>query len=60
MQLERSRTAEQAVPVPLPDTVEVLGVRLALTDYERALDWIESTVATRERAGTCACATSTP
>jgi len=55
MQLERSRTAEQAVPVPPPDTVEVLGVRLALTDYERALDWIESTVATRERGYVCVC-----
>jgi N-acetylglucosaminyldiphosphoundecaprenol N-acetyl-beta-D-mannosaminyltransferase len=55
MQLERSRTAEQAVPVPLPDTVEVLGVRLALTDYERALDWIEGTVAARERGYVCVC-----
>jgi N-acetylglucosaminyldiphosphoundecaprenol N-acetyl-beta-D-mannosaminyltransferase len=55
MQLERSRTAEQAVPVPLPDTVEVLGVRLALTDYERALDWIEGMVSARERGYVCVC-----
>jgi N-acetylglucosaminyldiphosphoundecaprenol N-acetyl-beta-D-mannosaminyltransferase len=38
-----------------PDTVEVLGVPLALTDYEDALDWIDRTVAVRRRGYVCVC-----
>jgi N-acetylglucosaminyldiphosphoundecaprenol N-acetyl-beta-D-mannosaminyltransferase len=33
----------------------VLGVPLALTDYARTLDWIDSMVARRERGYLCAC-----
>ena len=33
---------------------EVLGVPLALTDYEGTLDWIDATVAARPRAATSA------
>jgi N-acetylglucosaminyldiphosphoundecaprenol N-acetyl-beta-D-mannosaminyltransferase len=33
-----------------PETAEVLGVPLALTDYERTMDWIDGVVATREKA----------
>jgi N-acetylglucosaminyldiphosphoundecaprenol N-acetyl-beta-D-mannosaminyltransferase len=55
MQLERSTTPEAAAPVPVPDTVEVLGFPLALTDYERTLDWIESTIAEGERGYVCVC-----
>jgi N-acetylglucosaminyldiphosphoundecaprenol N-acetyl-beta-D-mannosaminyltransferase len=33
-----------------PETAEVLGVPLALTDYERTMDWIDAVVATREKA----------
>jgi N-acetylglucosaminyldiphosphoundecaprenol N-acetyl-beta-D-mannosaminyltransferase len=33
----------------------VLGVPLALTDYERALDWIDDMIAHRERGYVCVC-----
>jgi N-acetylglucosaminyldiphosphoundecaprenol N-acetyl-beta-D-mannosaminyltransferase len=40
-------------------TEAVLGVPLALTDYERTLDWIDAAVAARERAYVCVAATHT-
>jgi N-acetylglucosaminyldiphosphoundecaprenol N-acetyl-beta-D-mannosaminyltransferase len=43
------------VPVPSPPTVAVTGARLALTDYERTLDWIEAMVAAGERGYICVC-----
>ncbi len=36
-------------------TVDVLGVPLALTDYESTLDWIDRTVAARSRSFVCVC-----
>jgi N-acetylglucosaminyldiphosphoundecaprenol N-acetyl-beta-D-mannosaminyltransferase len=45
--------ADPPVPAPAaprPKTAEVLGVRLALTDYDRTMDWMDSVVATREKA----------
>ncbi len=45
-----SETAVQS-----PDTVNVLGVPLALTDYSRTLDWIDAMVAERERGYVCVC-----
>src|ERR1700684_2214244 len=39
--------------VPAPPTVEVLGTSLALTDYEQALQWMDATVAERERGYVC-------
>jgi N-acetylglucosaminyldiphosphoundecaprenol N-acetyl-beta-D-mannosaminyltransferase len=42
-------------PISAPRKVEVVGVPLALTDYERALDWIEAMVAERRRCYVCAC-----
>lgn len=42
-------------PVPVPSTVDVLGVPLALTDYERTVDWIEAMIAARGRGFLCAC-----
>jgi N-acetylglucosaminyldiphosphoundecaprenol N-acetyl-beta-D-mannosaminyltransferase len=41
--------------VPSPLTVDVLGVRLALTDYDEMLDWISEMVASRQRGFLCAC-----
>jgi N-acetylglucosaminyldiphosphoundecaprenol N-acetyl-beta-D-mannosaminyltransferase len=35
--------------------VDVLGVPLALTDYDRMLDWVDSMVSTRSRAYVCVC-----
>jgi N-acetylglucosaminyldiphosphoundecaprenol N-acetyl-beta-D-mannosaminyltransferase len=47
----------QARPAPLPPsrTAAVLGVPLALTDYDRALAWLDGTVAERERGYVCVC-----
>jgi N-acetylglucosaminyldiphosphoundecaprenol N-acetyl-beta-D-mannosaminyltransferase len=43
----------------LPPTAEVLGVPLALTDYERVLDWIDARVAMRRNGYICVAATHT-
>jgi len=42
-----------AEPIPQPETVPVLGVPLALTDYDRVLAWIDEMVARRERGYVC-------
>jgi N-acetylglucosaminyldiphosphoundecaprenol N-acetyl-beta-D-mannosaminyltransferase len=49
--------AEQAA-VP-PPTTSVLGVPLALTDYERTMDWIDATIETGGRSYVCVAATHT-
>jgi N-acetylglucosaminyldiphosphoundecaprenol N-acetyl-beta-D-mannosaminyltransferase len=49
---ERSPDRVPTAAAP-PRTVPVLGVPLALIDYERTLDWIESTVAAGERGYVC-------
>jgi N-acetylglucosaminyldiphosphoundecaprenol N-acetyl-beta-D-mannosaminyltransferase len=41
--------------VPSPPTVEVVGVPLALTDYDSMLDWIDAMVTARSRGYLCAC-----
>jgi N-acetylglucosaminyldiphosphoundecaprenol N-acetyl-beta-D-mannosaminyltransferase len=41
--------------VAVPPTVDVVGVQLALTDYEEMLDWIDAMVATRSHGYLCAC-----
>ena len=46
------------MPAP-PATDAVLGVELALTDYEGTLDWIDRAVATRHRGYLCVAATHT-
>ena len=53
---ERSALAGAAVP---PPSVEVLGVPLALTDYERTIDWIETAIATDQRGYICVAAVHT-
>jgi N-acetylglucosaminyldiphosphoundecaprenol N-acetyl-beta-D-mannosaminyltransferase len=50
-------TAEQAA-VP-PPTTSVLGVPLALTDYERTIDWIDATIRTERQGYICVAATHT-
>lgn len=42
-------------PVPAPPTVEVLGIQLALTNYDEMLGWIDAMVASRDRGYLCAC-----
>ena len=57
--IDGSRAAaddELAVP---PPTVDVLGVPLALTDYERTMDWMDATIRTRGKGYVCVAATHT-
>ena len=53
----RSESSLQPVhsPIPAPATVEILGVPLALTDYDEMLDWIDAMIASDERGYLCAC-----
>ncbi|MGI8594324.1 MAG: WecB/TagA/CpsF family glycosyltransferase [Solirubrobacteraceae bacterium] len=47
-----SRRVPHAIPRPVleaPTTVPVLGIPLAVTDYERTMDWLDGAVALRER-----------
>ena len=46
------------LPAP-PPTADVLGVPLALTDYERTLDWLDATVAAGGRGYVCVAAVYT-
>lgn len=48
--------AAAAVP---PPTADVLGVPMALTDYERTMDWIDATIATGGRGYVCVAAVHT-
>jgi N-acetylglucosaminyldiphosphoundecaprenol N-acetyl-beta-D-mannosaminyltransferase len=41
--------AVAVAPPAAPDKVPILGIPLALTDYERTMDWIDETVAARGR-----------
>jgi N-acetylglucosaminyldiphosphoundecaprenol N-acetyl-beta-D-mannosaminyltransferase len=60
--MDRPRTAEArpvTAPPTLPPTADVLGVPLALIDYERTLDWIDDAVAGGHRGYLCVAATHT-
>jgi N-acetylglucosaminyldiphosphoundecaprenol N-acetyl-beta-D-mannosaminyltransferase len=54
MRPESSLQPESAL-VATPAEAEVLGVPLALTDYQGTLDWIDATVTERERGYVCVC-----
>jgi len=55
-----SAPARPAVAAPtLPATADVLGVPLALIDYEQTLDWIDAAVAAGHRGYLCVAATHT-
>src|SRR5437660_5354233 len=43
------------LPSPSTSTVPVLGVPLALTDYDQMLDWIDDMVYERHRGYVCVC-----
>ena len=43
------------IPASRLETVSVLDVPLALTDYARTLEWMDEMVATRERGYVCVC-----
>jgi N-acetylglucosaminyldiphosphoundecaprenol N-acetyl-beta-D-mannosaminyltransferase len=54
----RPETSIQLRPVdavPWPLNVDLLGVSLALVDYEGTLDWIDAMVASPRRGYVCAC-----
>jgi N-acetylglucosaminyldiphosphoundecaprenol N-acetyl-beta-D-mannosaminyltransferase len=61
--MDRTKTVHAArhiaVAPDLPPTAEVLGVPLALIDYEHTLDWIDDAVAARHRGYVCVAATHT-
>jgi N-acetylglucosaminyldiphosphoundecaprenol N-acetyl-beta-D-mannosaminyltransferase len=42
-------------PIPSPTTVEVVGVPLAVIDYEQTLGWIDTMAAQHERGYVCVC-----
>jgi N-acetylglucosaminyldiphosphoundecaprenol N-acetyl-beta-D-mannosaminyltransferase len=48
----------QSATVP-PASVEVLGIPLALTDYERTMDWMDATIAAKRRGYVCVAAVHT-
>jgi N-acetylglucosaminyldiphosphoundecaprenol N-acetyl-beta-D-mannosaminyltransferase len=48
-----------AVRPAAPPAVDVLGVPLALTDYERTIAWIDATIAARDRGYICVAAVHT-
>jgi N-acetylglucosaminyldiphosphoundecaprenol N-acetyl-beta-D-mannosaminyltransferase len=43
------------VEIPAPETAAVLGVQLALTDYDQALRWLDAMVQARRRGYVCVC-----
>jgi N-acetylglucosaminyldiphosphoundecaprenol N-acetyl-beta-D-mannosaminyltransferase len=55
MQPEGSTEPSLTTVVPRPDTADVLGVPLALIDYDGALDWIDAMVAARDCGYVCVC-----
>lgn len=60
----RAAKAPRPVPAPAPvlpevEQISVLDVPLALTDYERALDWIDAAVAAGAREYVCVAAVHT-
>jgi N-acetylglucosaminyldiphosphoundecaprenol N-acetyl-beta-D-mannosaminyltransferase len=50
-----SSVQPRLIPIRSPETVAVLNVPLALTDYQRTLDWIDAMVAARQRGYVCVC-----
>lgn len=55
--MSRSDSPVQPHPNPIssPAATEVVGVPISVTDYERALEWIDAMVAERERGYICVC-----
>jgi N-acetylglucosaminyldiphosphoundecaprenol N-acetyl-beta-D-mannosaminyltransferase len=58
-QVTRLTTPPVAEAPAAPVTADVLGVALALTDYERTLDWIDDIVAAGEHGYVCVANTHT-
>ncbi|MCW3066248.1 MAG: WecB/TagA/CpsF family glycosyltransferase [Solirubrobacterales bacterium] len=57
--VSRAPETARAVPPPTPRSVGVLGIPLALTDYDHTLDWIDRSVASDTRGYVCVAAVHT-
>ncbi len=56
----RSPTPPEPAPAPIvPDAVNVLGVPLALTDYDATMAWMDGTIAHDQKGYICVAATHT-
>ncbi len=55
MSVTTSHAQPRQAPVGRPETVDLLAVPIALTDYDRMLRWIDDMVAARERGYVCVC-----
>jgi N-acetylglucosaminyldiphosphoundecaprenol N-acetyl-beta-D-mannosaminyltransferase len=55
MRPQGSMEPELTPSLAAPDAVDVVGIPLGLTDYDGALDWIESMVQARRRGYVCVC-----
>ena len=52
--------AQEPAPAPIaPDEVSILGIPLAMTDYEATMDWMDATIAHGETGYICVAATHT-
>src|SRR5947209_1323074 len=50
-----SSTQPRAFPVAAPESVDLLGIPLALTDYDSTLRWIDEMVERRQHGYVCVC-----
>jgi N-acetylglucosaminyldiphosphoundecaprenol N-acetyl-beta-D-mannosaminyltransferase len=57
--IDDAHAADAGDPAVPPPTVSVLGVPLALTDYERTMDWMDATIQRRAKGYVCVAATHT-
>lgn len=57
--LDDAAVLEQIAAAVPPPATDVLGVPLALTDYERTMDWMDATIARDERGYICVAAVHT-
>jgi N-acetylglucosaminyldiphosphoundecaprenol N-acetyl-beta-D-mannosaminyltransferase len=57
--IDDARAADDGDPAVPPPSVGVLGVPLALTDYERTMDWMDATIQARGKGYICVAATHT-
>ena len=57
--IDDARAAQTGDPAVPPPTVEVLGVPLALTDYQRTMDWMDATIQQQGKGYICVAATHT-
>jgi N-acetylglucosaminyldiphosphoundecaprenol N-acetyl-beta-D-mannosaminyltransferase len=48
-----------ADPIARPKTIEIVDIPIAVTDYERTLEWMDAMVAERRPCYVCACNTHT-